>query len=129
MQQLTELYDYAVPYIPTTKYKIFELVVAPAWHKQICLFIDRLVEVARDLSNADIIAVLNWYQSAMPHRWMPHGVEVETEPSESEVAVGTPVHDKNGGLQPGGKNEKGESPSVLSIESFLLSTHGAVADD
>ena len=127
MQQLTELYDYAVPAFPT-KYKTFELVVAPAWHKQICLFIDRLVEVARDLSNADIIAVLNWYQSYAA-QMDALGVEVETEPSESEVAIGTPpvsVHDKNGGLQPGGKNEKGDSPSVLSIESFLSSTHGAV---
>lgn len=130
MQQLTELYDYAVPAFPT-RYKIFESVMAPAWHKQVSSFIDRLVEVARDLSNADIIAVLNWYQSYAA-QMDALGVEVETEPSESEVAVeetDTPpvsVHDKTGGPPPPGKNDKGESPSVLSIESFLSATQGAV---
>ena len=91
--------------------------MAPAWHKQICLFIDRLVEVAQDLSNADIIAVLNWYQSYAA-QMDALGVEVETEPSESEVAVGTPVHDKNGGLQPGGKNEKVKVPRCCLSSRF-----------
>ena len=34
-----------------------------AWHAQITAFLGKLVGVARELSNADIIAVLNWYRS------------------------------------------------------------------
>ena len=146
MQQLTEAYDYAIPAFPPT-YRVFERVMAPAWHGHITASLGKLVRVARELSNADIIAVLNWYQS-YADQMAALGVEVEAAPPEPPgnppQAMSTPppsvpatpqISRHTGGGPPllaktegkigaaggeeGDGGRKGGGPSVLSLESFL----------
>lgn len=140
MQQLTEAYDYAIPAFPP-KYCIFEGVVAPAWHSHITAFLGKLVGVARELSNADIIAVLNWYQS-YAEQMAALGVEVEAAPPEplktpeavampppsmlaTQQTAKLPPSAKSGGkkgsagVEGGEGGAGGDDPSVLSLESFL----------
>lgn len=150
MQQLTDAFDYAVPAFPP-KYRIFESVMAPAWHRHVSKLIDKLVAVARDLSNADIIVVLNWYQS-YAEAMEALGVDVEVAPSEppgTPKGVSTPPPSvpavpptvmKTGGPLPPGKTGRGKNafdspggadgsgePSVLSLESFLATGAGNAA--
>lgn len=139
MQQLTEAYDYAVPAFPP-KYRIFESVMAPSWHRHVTEFLSKLVSVAKELSNADIIAVLNWYQ-LYAEQMAALGVDVETAPSGSSEGLMTPPplvpETPQVGKQPYAPNQdertegnkvtssgdsseaKADGPSVLSLESFL----------
>ena len=91
MQQLTEAYDYAVPAFPP-EFRVFEAVLAPAWHRRVSSFLSNLVHISRDLSNADIIAVLQWYRT-YTEQMDALGVDVESvpsEPSASSEAAATP---------------------------------------
>ena len=83
MRLLTEAYDYAVPAFPP-KYRIFESVIAPSWHRHVTAVVKKLFRVSRDLSNADIIGILNWYQT-YTEQMEALGVAVEAAPSELPV--------------------------------------------
>lgn len=142
MQQLTEAYDYAAPAFPPA-YHIFERVLAPAWHGHVTAFLGKLVGVARELSNADIIAVLHWYQP-YAQQMAALGVDVEAAPPEppdplqmmatppSSVPATPHMSDKAGARERkdaagggrgdgrgGGKGGGGDVPSVLSLDMFL----------
>lgn len=153
MQQLTEAYDYAIPAFPP-KYHAFDSVLAPAWHRRITVFLGKLGgKAARDFSNADIIAVLNWYQ-AYASQMDALGVDVETVPSDISVvpeALATPpapvptvpqtprtvapplttkASSRRDTEATGGSGSQGgpDEPSMMSLESFLA-TGRAVASD
>ena len=141
MRVLTEAYDYAVPAFPP-KYRIFESVIAPSWHRHITAMVKKLFRVSRDLSNADIIGILNWYQTYM-EQMEALGVVVEPAPSELPATPSTPpvpvpmilqtsrrtgappprtktVVRPSGEEQSGFGNENGEdSPSMMSLDAFL----------
>ena len=88
MRVLTEAYDYAVPAFPP-KYRIFESVLAPSWHRHVTVVVKKLFRVSRDLSNADIIEILNWYQT-YTEQMEAIGVVVEAAPSELPATPSTP---------------------------------------
>ena len=135
-------------------YHAFESVLAPAWHRRITVFLGKLGgKAARDFSNADIIAVLNWYQ-AYACQFDALGVDVETVPSDLSVvpeALATPpapvptvpqtprtvapplitkASSRRDTEATGGSGSQGGSdePSMMSLESFLA-TGRAVASD
>jgi len=141
MRLLTEAYDYAVPAFPP-KYRIFESVIAPSWHRHVTAVVKKLFRVSRDLSNADIIGILNWYQT-YTEQMEALGVAVEAAPSELPATPSTPpapvpmilqtsrrtgappprtktVVRPSGEEHSGFGNESGDdSPSMMSLDAFL----------
>lgn len=142
MQELTEAYDYAVPAFPP-KYRIFESVVAPSWHRHVTVMVKKLFRVSRDLSNADIIGILNWYQT-YTEQMEALGVVVEAAPSKLPATPSTPpapvpmilqTSRRTGAPPPrttktvvrpsdeeqsGFGNESGDDePSMMSLDAFL----------
>ena len=151
MRVLTEAYDYAVPAFPP-KYRIFESVIAPSWHRHVTAVVKKLFRVSRDLSNADIIGILNWYQR-YTEQMEALGVVVEAAPSELPATPATPpapvpmilqssrrtgappprtktVVRPSGEEQSGFGNESGDdSPSMMSLDAFLATAPKAQATD
>ena len=141
MRVLTEAYDYAVLAFPP-KYRIFESVIAPSWHRHVTAVVKKLFRVSRDLSNADIIGILNWYQR-YTEQMEALGVVVEAAPSELPATPSTPPapapmilqSSRRTGAPPprtkivvrpsddersGFGNESGDdSPSMMSLDAFL----------
>ena len=149
MRVLTEAYDYAVPAFPP-KYRVFESVIAPSWHRHVTAVVKKLFRMSRDLSNADIIGILNWYQR-YTEQMEALGVVVEAAPSELPATPSTPpapvpmilqtsrrtgappprtktVVRPSGEEQSGFGNESGDdSPSMMSLDAFLATAPKAQA--